>query len=167
MKTTDLGNCHIFRPSARNLFLYVFFSTTLLTLIVLSPLMWWRPRLASTIAILVVALDLAWSIVYVVFYVAYFTFKVYPNGIYGLDSWGQYQWQSWSDIDSVRRVNFLGLRYLRAYSFRWKHPLSIPITIAISDRFLNLVLEFAEPGNPLLIFARNQLGIRDEDSDDC
>jgi hypothetical protein len=82
-------------------------------------------------------------------YIAYFKIYVSPDRLGAFNSWALYREFSWGNIHSVRRINMLGLEYLRAYASGAKAPLWLPLFLRERERFCRLVREYTGPEHPL------------------
>jgi hypothetical protein len=72
-------------------------------------------------------------------------FRVYvsADGLRCYAFWGNYHTLSWPEIDSVRPINLLGLRYLRVGSSQSGHTVWVPLFLADMPRFRAAVRELA------------------------
>jgi hypothetical protein len=82
-------------------------------------------------------------------YIAYFKVTVGPDGLGGFNSWGGFRKFAWADISSVRRINLLGLPYLRVYAEARKASLGLPLFLRDRERFCRLVRAYAGPEHPV------------------
>jgi len=80
-------------------------------------------------------------------------FQIYVGHDYlgAYTPWGIYHEARWSEIDLVRPVNMLGLRYLRATTSGVKRTLSVPLFLSNREEFYWRVCEYAGPEHPLAV----------------
>jgi hypothetical protein len=83
--------------------------------------------------------------------VAVSVFRVYVSteGLRCYTFVGNYRTLRWPEIDSVRPINLLGLRYLRVGSSQSGHTVWVPLFLADMPRFRATVHEFAGEGHIL------------------
>lgn len=87
----------------------------------------------------------------------YFTLEIHVEGVRGCGCFGFYYDQGWSDIKSVRTLNFGGLKYVRLYSRTSSRVMWIPLFLAEDVRFFGLVDQYTSEDNPFGQFARDRL----------
>jgi hypothetical protein len=76
---------------------------------------------------------------------------VSPERLVAFRTGGGYRQVRWTDITSVRPVNFLGLRYLRVSTNESKHTLWVPLYLSNREEFYWRVCEYAGPQHPLAV----------------
>jgi hypothetical protein len=81
----------------------------------------------------------------------FFQIYVSPDHLGAYNPWGVYREARWSEIEKVRPVNILGLRYLRATTSGSKRILSIPLFLGNREEFYWRICEYAGPEHPLTI----------------
>ena len=88
---------------------------------------------------------------FVFFLVVVLVFRVYVSaeGLRCYTLLGNYRTLRWPEIDSVRPINLLGLRYLRVGSSQSGHTVWVPLFVADMPRFRATVHEFAGEGHIL------------------
>jgi hypothetical protein len=87
--------------------------------------------------------------VFVVAAAALFRVYVSAEGLRCYTFFGNYHTLSWPEIDSVRPINLLGLRYLRVGSSQSGYTVWVPLYLADMPRFRAAVREFAGEGHTL------------------
>jgi hypothetical protein len=88
--------------------------------------------------------------VFIVAAVVLFRVYVSAEGLRCYSFWGNYHNLGWPEIDSVRPINLLGLRYLRVGSSQSGHTVWVPLFLADMPRFRAAVREFAGEGHILV-----------------
>ena len=76
---------------------------------------------------------------------------VSSESLIGFRTGGGYRKALWSEINSVRPVNLMGLRYLRVYTNGSKSPIWVPLYLSDREGFYWRVCEFAGPQHPLTV----------------
>ena len=89
------------------------------------------------------------SLAGVLILVACYPVHVGAWGVRGFDFWGIYHETTWEEIAAVRPINFLGLRFLRAFRAGKRRPLWLPLFLADMRGFTELVRRHAGPAHPL------------------
>ena len=84
--------------------------------------------------------------------VAYFKIYFYSDRIRGYNAWGIYHDLALIDVERVNSIGFLGVNYIRVYSRHGTRVMWIPLFLKLRDRFVNLVCQYAEPGNALVLY---------------
>jgi hypothetical protein len=101
----------------------------------------------------VTGVRLAWATPVVVGIVlllaALYRVYVLDDGVRGYTAWGTYRTLRWPEIERVRPVNLLGLRYLRVWSDRGGPTVWVPLFLADLPGFRTAVRESAGEGHPL------------------
>jgi hypothetical protein len=82
---------------------------------------------------------------------AYFKVYVSPDGLRAFNFWGLYREVAWAELRSAGPVNFLGLKYLRAYPTGGRAPLWLPLFLRDQGRFCALVRQYAGPEHPVAV----------------
>jgi len=67
------------------------------------------------------------------------------------NAWGKKARVKWSEISSVKRINFLTLHYLKISTFQKKNAFWLPLYLSDIEGFRVAVAEFAAPENPLRV----------------
>lgn len=81
-----------------------------------------------------------------------FPVHVYRGGLRGFNTWARPRSLAWTDMESVRSFNGAGLRYVRIYSHESAAVLWLPLFLIDRNRFEALVIQLANPENPLARF---------------
>jgi apolipoprotein N-acyltransferase len=88
--------------------------------------------------------------VFIVAAVVLFRVYVSAEGLRCYTFMGNYHTLGWPEIDTVRTINLLGLRYLRVGSSQSGHTVWVPLFLADMPRFRAAVREFAGEGHILV-----------------
>jgi hypothetical protein len=95
----------------------------------------------------VVGVRFAWAVAFafvlILVVVAVFRVFVGPVGLRGYTFWGNYRTLPWDEIDSVRPINLLGLRFLRVRGVGGGLPVWLPLFLADMPRFRTAVRDLA------------------------
>lgn len=135
--------------SFRSAILPPYVVTLLITVVVSAGVVLFRHGLALDWA--AIGLRFLWTAVGVFLFIvaAVVLFRVYvtAEGLRCYTFWGIYYTLGWPEIDSVRKINLLGLRYLRVGSSQSNHTVWVPLFLADMPRFRAAVREFAGEEN--------------------
>lgn len=79
-------------------------------------------------------------------------FPVYVSkeGLRSYTLWGDYRTIPWDRIDTIRPINFLGLRYLRAGTHGAGAPVWVPLWLSDKRGFGEEITRLAGPEHPLV-----------------
>lgn len=81
----------------------------------------------------------------------FFQIYVSRDRLGAYNSLGVYREARWSDIDKVRPLNVVGLRYLRVTDNESRIPLWVPLYLNDREGFYRRVCEYAGPEHPLAV----------------
>lgn len=101
------------------------------------------------------AVDVIMSCIGLSLAVAYYKIYIYSGRFVGRSFWGKLHDMEWNDVERIRAIGFLGVKYIGVYSRRNTKPVWIPLFLKNLDRFVNLVCQYAEPNNPLVQYFKN------------
>jgi len=82
----------------------------------------------------------------------YYVVTISEKGIKGYNFWAIYRFVEWDSIIECRRINFLGLVFVRAYTSDGKSTLWLPLFLKDMSGFTEDVVQFAGEGNCLREF---------------
>jgi hypothetical protein len=120
-----------------------------------------RPSASLMVTALAVALAAgeAFACLSLLLFIAYFKVHVSQGGLGAFNTLGLYREIAWADVASTKRVNLLGMQYIRLYSSRLRLPVSIPLFLSDLDRFYQVVCRHAGPDHPLALALHEKLTV--------
>lgn len=80
------------------------------------------------------------------------------EGLRCVDFWHRYQFVRWAEIDQVKPIWFLGLRYVRVHSSQLRRPIWLPLFLRDAPRFWMAVARWAGPQAKLLALESQRRG---------
>jgi hypothetical protein len=83
-----------------------------------------------------------------------YAFRIFisEKGLWSYNFWGVYREIGWSDIISARRINLLGLWYLRMTCHNSREAIWLPLFLARRKEFAVLIARYTEDSHPLRPF---------------
>lgn len=107
-----------------------------------------------SLGLVVPSMVLGLSLVGVALVISMFRFEVGPAGIRNVDFWYRNSDWAWDEMESVRVISFLGMRYARIRTTGSKKALWLPLFVHLHERLGDTIHLHAPEAHPMRDLAR-------------